>query len=277
MTLGDFAHMVHENAREIYKVYNGPEAVEKVTSMVKKAGSTLWGDFVSTFTGTPFKGIDVGGHAPTTGKADIPVDINVTGLPKQDVDVGAQLDQVLDALLPTETGGSKNPDKAVGHKTRTDTKTGKEVEVRDKNGKRIRQSYGAYQFTIPTAKQFANGELDGLNDAQIIKRLENRDFSRKLAGRFISKLENDIKRSKYGSKFSARDVKIAAAAAYNFKGEGFVKSVLDKVKPESMEDLLARHTDILQFSDGDGKPLPKGLPGQTLRQIKEFSRIYGGQ
>ena len=183
-------------------------------------------------------------------------------------------DRSMIALQVAETGGEKDPDKATGYELFRNNKTGQLKEVRDPvTGKRVAQSFGAYQITLGTAREL-DPSLVGKSDSQVIKVLRDRPKAKDLARTFYNELHGKIRSNKHTKDLSDVDSRTLAAAAYNFGGASFIRRVVDKVKPSSYQDLLARHGKFSFKKDKDGKEI-MGLPEQTLRQMKRFREAFG--
>ena len=169
-------------------------------------------------------------------------------------------DPFIDAMVTAESNGRE---RAIGYKLIEEKGASgrvKLVHAKDKEGKKIPASYGLMQVTINTALSTKAGKeiLRGLNpkvkeDREEIKsRLFDPFNNLRIATEFSNTLRDQLNKNKYASKFSPIELNQLISAAYNYKGENFVKDVIDKHKPTNLRDLLHRAS----------------IPKETRRQIR---------
>lgn len=171
-------------------------------------------------------------------------------------------DPFVGAMVTAESNGKE---RAIGYKLVEEKDSGKLVYAKDKSGKKIPASYGLMQVTIPTALSTKWGKelLNGLNpkakeDREEIKRILFDPYNNlRISTEFANRLRDQLSKNKYASKFSPLEFDQLVSAAYNYKGENFVKDVIDKYKPTNIRDLLHRAY----------------IPKETRRQIRVVGQV----
>jgi hypothetical protein len=141
-------------------------------------------------------------------------------------------------------------------------------------------AYGARQVTIPAALSTELGQklFKGLTKKEMKQKLFIREINIAISDAYLAVLHKQIGNSRWGFNLSDEDRGIYVDMAYNFKGENFVKEVLNKVKPENAADLMKRHMKYT-FNDAKGKPRgTPGLPKETLQYVAKLrGQTFGGK
>ena len=165
-------------------------------------------------------------------------------------------DPVIESLIQTESSGNA---KAVGYKIKWDDGKGKFVHVRDKDGKKIPQSYGLMQMTLSTASATDWGKkiFKGKSKEERVQLLYDPYNNMKMSREFTDKLKKQFNENKYTKDWDEFDKRILVGMAYNWKGEGLSKKVIDVIKPEKFQDILYKASKF-------GIKIPK----QTRRQVR---------
>ena len=170
---------------------------------------------------------------------------------------------VTESLIQTESSGDA---KAVGYKIKWDDGQGKFVHVKDKDGKKIPQSYGLMQMTLSTAAATDWGKkiFKGKSKEERVQLLYDPYNNMKMSREFTDKLKKQFDENKYTKDWDEIDKNILVGMAYNWKGEGLSKKVIDVIKPEKFQDILYKASKF-------GIKIPK----QTRRQIRVFRKKLG--
>jgi len=170
---------------------------------------------------------------------------------------------VTESLIQTESSGNA---KAVGYKIKWDDGKGKFVHVKDKHGEKIPQSYGLMQMTLSTAAATDWGKkiFKGKSKEERVQLLYDPYNNMKMSREFTDKLKKQFDENKYTKDWDEIDKNILVGMAYNWKGEGLSKKVIDVIKPEKFQDILYKASKF-------GIKIPK----QTRRQIRVFRKKLG--
>ena len=170
---------------------------------------------------------------------------------------------VTESLIQTESSGDA---KAVGYKIKWDDGKGKFVHVKDKHGEKIPQSYGLMQMTLSTAAATDWGKkiFKGKSKEERVQLLYDPYNNMKMSREFTDKLKKQFDENKYTKDWDEIDKNILVGMAYNWKGEGLSKKVIDVIKPEKFQDILYKASKF-------GIKIPK----QTRRQIRVFRKKLG--
>ncbi len=90
----------------------------------------------------------------------------------------------------------------------------------------------------------------------------------KMSKEFTDKLKSQFEENKYTKDWDEFDKRILVGMAYNWKGEGLSKKVIDVIKPKKFDDILFKASKF-------GINIPK----QTRRQIrvlrKKLHKMWG--